>query len=378
VQRETIGTGLGMQDYAARFVANDSKPAFFLEHPGKFRDDAAREKFRESIQKSQTQSNRGKAMILEAGMTAKALGISNKDAQFLEAKNATAVEICGIYRVPPHKVGMLDRATHSNIEHQGIEWQTDGLKPMGVRWERRLNTDLVDPINVALGDDEYFAEFLVDGAARGDMKSRFDAYKVAIDSGFYCPNDAAMAEGMNPIPEDKGGNDYRFPINYKIAGAPGPVDLPSQVAQPEDAPPGDEKKEDQVPNPPLDETGDQNSAKTNSLLRLFAIEAAGRVVRKETAALRKSLNRAPEKFSDDAAAFYSTHTALVAQTMMISQSEAKKYVDDNQRMLAEASEPADKMCVLDWIEDTAAQELAALVLGKIPERRAAVLEGAHQ
>jgi HK97 family phage portal protein len=373
VQRETVGTGLGMQDYAARFVANDSKPPFVLEHPGKFKDDAARKEFRESVQKSQTQGNRGKVMILESGMKATALGVSNKDAQFLEAKNATAVEICGIYRVPPHKVGMLDRATHSNIEHQGIEFVSDCIKPMAVRWQSRLNCDLVDPINEALGNDEYFVEFLTDGLLRGDMKSRFDAYSVAVNAGFYCPNDAAMSEGMNPIPEEKGGNDYRFPINYKIAGAPEPALLPAPGA--EQPQPSGVEKDDQVPNPPLDEGGDQNSAKTK-LLDLFAREAAGRVVRKETAALRKALTRAPEKFMEEAAAFYSSHVTLIAQTMLISESEAKKYAAENLRMLTEASDAADKFCVLDWIEDTAAQELAALALGKIPDRAIHAVEGA--
>jgi HK97 family phage portal protein len=376
VQRETMGTGLGMQDYAGRFFANDSKPPFFIQHPGKFDTDAKRDKFKESIQKSQTGENRHKVMLLESGMTAKELGVSNKDSQFLEAANATDVKICGMYRVPPHKIGMLDRATHSNIEHQGIEWVVDGVKPMAVRWERRVNCDLVDPINEALGDDEYFVEFLVDGLLRGDMKSRFDAYNVAINGGFYCPNDAAMSEGMNPIPEEKGGNDYRFPINYKVAGAPDPVAAPGANATEETPAPGVEK-DDQVPNPPLDETGDQNSAKAARLVELFAREAAGRVIRKETAALRKTLTRAPEKFDEDARAFYSAHVALVAQTMLISQTEAKKYADDNLRMLTEASEPADKMCILDWIEDTSAQELASLALGKIPDRRGAA-QGAQR
>jgi hypothetical protein len=333
-----------------------------LQHPGKFENDDKRRQFRESVQKSQTGENRHKVMLLEDGMVAKELGLSNKDSQFLEAKNATGVEICGIYRVPPHKIGMLDRATHSNIEHQGIEFVSDCIKPMATRWERRINCDLIDPINAAMGngEDEYFVEFLVDGLLRGDMKSRFDAYGVAIDKGFYCPNDAAMSEGMNPIPEDKGGNDYRIPINYGVAGQLEPA-APGATPKP-----ADEEGDDAVPNPSLDEAENQTSAKER-LLEIFAREAAGRVVRKETAALRKTLARAPEQFDEEARAFYSTHAALVGQTMLISESEAKKYSDGNLRMLLEASEPPDKLCVLDWIEDTSAQELATLALGKIPE-----------
>ena len=366
VQRETMGNGLGMQDYAGRFFANDSKPPYVIEYPGKFKDDSARNKFRESLQKSQGQENRHKVMVLEAGMSAKALGLTNKDSQFLEARNASGVEICGIYRVPPHKIGMLDRATHSNIEHQGIEFVTDCMHPIAVRWEHRLNSDLVEPVNEALGDEEYFAEFIVDGLLRGDLKSRYDAYQVGRNGGWLCPNDVCAFEGLNPIPEDKGGNDYLRPVNYQVAGEE-PAPVPGQP-EPSDA------KDNAIPpgSPAPDETEDTATAKANHrLLELFAQGTAGRAVRKEVAALRKALAKAPEKFTEQAEAFYAAHAQLVAETMCIPQNIAKKYCDGNLRMLVDASDDADKACVLDWIEDTAAQELATLALGtKVPAQLA--------
>ncbi|MGO9641503.1 MAG: phage portal protein [Candidatus Acidiferrales bacterium] len=179
VQRETVGTGLGMQDYAGRFFANDATARMWIKHPGKFKTDAARDEFRENWRKSQTGENRFKTPVLEDGLELKELGISNKDSQFLEATQASAVEICGIFRVPPHKIGILTRATNNNIEHQGIEFVTDCMQGMATRWERRINVDLINPVSEGLGDGgEYFAEFSIWGSVRGGMKERFDAYAV--------------------------------------------------------------------------------------------------------------------------------------------------------------------------------------------------------
>ena len=272
VQRETIGNGLGMQDYAGRFFANDSKPPYVVEYPGKFKDDAARDKFRESIQKSQSQANRHKVMLLEQGMTAKALGLTNKDSQFLEATNATDVGIAGIYRIPPHKIGILDRATHSNIEHQNIEFVIDSMRPRAVRWERRVNVDLVDPLNEVLGGD-YFGEFLLDGLLRGDLKSRMDAYAVARQWGLINPNFVAQIENWEPIPAEYGGNDYWRPVNMAVVGAPLPAGaLPGAPIETEPEP-GKEKPDDSEPeapppqDAPEDDEGEDAPAKKKSRIR---------------------------------------------------------------------------------------------------------------
>jgi HK97 family phage portal protein len=369
LQRETVGTGLGMQDYAARFFANDATATAWIKHPAKFKDDAARAKFQENWRKSQTAENRFKTPVLEDGLELKSIGISNKDSQFLEATAAKAVEICGMYRVPPHKIGMLDRSTHSNIENQNIEWVVDGVRPRAVRWERRVNTDLIDPLNEVLGGD-YFAEFLIDGLLRGDLKSRMDAYAVARQWGLINPNGVARLENWEPIAEEDGGDDYWRPVNMAVVGAPMPAGaLPGQPigAEPEpkndapDPPPPPESDE------PADDEGEDAPAKKKAeadrrLLELFAKEAAGRVVRKEISALRKMLSRDPDSFNERAEAFYAGHASLVAQTMCISPAAAVRYARGNFELICELAEPAEKSSALDWIEDTAPEGLAVLAL----------------
>lgn len=359
VQRETIGRGLGLQDYGSRFFSNNSVPSGVLTHPGKFKDDNAREKFRESWTKAQTQENQHKVAVLEDGLDYKAIGVSNRDSQFLEAMQATDIQICGMFRVQPHKIGLLDRTTHSNIEAQNIEFVVDTLRTRIVRWERRINVDLIDPLNEVLDGSEYFGEFLVDGLLRGDFKSRMDGYAVGRQWGLLTPNTIARIENWEPIPEDKGGDDYWRPVNMTPTDAP--VAAPPGSAAGETPETPDKQVDDPPPQTPDDEGGDSPKAADSKLLKLFAIEAAGRVVRKEVAALRKIASRSPESFNALAADFYKSHASLVAQTMCISPADADRYVAENLKWVSSLT---DKEGAIDWLEDTAADELAALALGR--------------
>lgn len=366
LQRETMGKGLGMQDYGARFFANDATTSTWIKHPGRFKTDAARDDFKNNWQKSQTGENRHRTAVLEDGLELKQIGISNKDSQFLEATNANAIEICGMYRVPPHMIGMLDRATHSNIEHQGIEFKNSCLQPIATRWERRINADLIDPVSEALGSDEYFAEFLLGSLERGDMKTRFEAYAIGRNWSFLNPNRICEFEGWDPIPEEKGGEEYIRPLNMVPAGTvyvpPGGADTPDPLDKPT---PGNEKEKNPPPDTPDDVGQDAN---LRAHLRAFATEAARRVVRKEVTALRKTLTRSAKQFdatafATEAQAFYTGHVPLVAQTMCISPVAAKRYAENNLKLLVGVDEPEEKSCALDWIEDTAPETLATLALG---------------
>lgn len=373
VQREVIGGGLGMQDYAERFFQNDATVSTWIKHPGKFKDDAARDKFRESYRKSQTAENRFKTPVLEEGLELKAIGISNKDSQFLEAKNASAIEICGMYRVPPHMIGMLDRATHSNIEHLGIEFKTHCIQGIASRWERRINTDLIDPVSEGLDGDEYFAEFLLGSLERGDMKTRFEAYAIGRNWGFLNPNSICEFEGWDPIAPEDGGEEYLRPLNMVPAGTQLIPAGAQEEPDPEDAPKDPPPNPDDNPPPDLpDDSGEEASLLLNS----FAAEAARRVVHKEVTALRKAVLRAGKGF--DAAAFraevekfYATHEQLVAQTMCIPAAAAARYARSNLKLLLDIAEPEEKWFALDWIQDTAPGTLAKIALGakKLEEAR---------
>lgn len=200
--KNAIGMALATEEYGAKFFSNGANPGGVLEHPGVVKDPArVRDSWNSVYQGS---SNSHKVAVLEEGMKFQAIGIPPEQAQFLETRKFQTEEICRIFRVPPHLVASLDRATFSNIEHQSISFVVHTIRPWLVRVEQSINKALFSESE----SKEYFASFVVDGLLRGDYSSRMQGYSIGIQNGFLSPNDVRSLENMNPISDEEGGNTY--------------------------------------------------------------------------------------------------------------------------------------------------------------------------
>lgn len=226
--REAIGLGLATEEYGARFFGNNSSPGGVLQVPieNKLKDQA-----RENLKKSWEDAHKGlstahKVAVLEGGIEWKQIGITGRDAQFLETRKYQTNEICRIFRVPPHMIGDLERATFSNVEQQSIDFVVHTIRPWLVRIEQCFNTRLLRE-----NEADLFAEFKVDGLLRGDIKSRYDAYATAIQNKIMSPNEVRALENLNPY---EGGDVYENPsITVNSEGDP----------EPEEGPAGEENSE---------------------------------------------------------------------------------------------------------------------------------------
>ena len=192
--RESLGMALAAQDYGARFFTNDAKPTGgWIEFPGTFKDSEAKRVFRDSYQAAQSGSNRGKVLVLENGMKFHEVGVTNKDAQFLELRKFQITDIARLFRVPPHMIADLDRATFSNIEQQSLEFVMHTMTPWAERWEASIEADLM------LDGDQLEVEFDFANLMRGDAASRSAYYQSGIQNGWLTRNEARIAENLNPL-----------------------------------------------------------------------------------------------------------------------------------------------------------------------------------
>ena len=197
-----IGLALAAEQYGAKFFGNGANPGGVLEHPGVVKDPT---KIRESWNSVyQGSVNAHKIAVLEEGMKYKSIGISPNAAQFLKTRKYQVEEICRIFRIPPHMVGDLDRATFSNIEHQSIQFVVHTLRPWLVRWEQAITRCLLNEEERGV----YYARFNVDGLLRGDYQSRMEGYGIGRQNGWLSANDIRELEDLPPIPDEQGGNEY--------------------------------------------------------------------------------------------------------------------------------------------------------------------------
>ena len=202
MMKNSLGTTLAVEKYGSSFFRNGAQPSGVLEHPGVLKDP---EKLRRNWSEVYGGANNAhKVAVLEEGMSYKPISLPPEDSQFLSTREFGVEEICRIFRVPPHMVQDLKRATFNNIEHQSIDFVVHTLDP----WLTRIEQAIIKDVLLEEEQDEYFPKFNVDGLLRGDYKSRMEGYAIGFANGFLSPNDIRRLENMDPIPESEGGDVY--------------------------------------------------------------------------------------------------------------------------------------------------------------------------
>ena len=215
MEKNAIGLGISAEEYGNKFFSNGARPSGMLTHPNTVKDPAA---LRASWNAAYGgTSNASRVAVLEEGMTFTPLSMPNNEAQFLETRRFQVEEICRIYRVPPHMVGDLSRATFSNIEHSSIDFAVHTIRPWLVRIEQAMNRALFPDREKG----RFYVQFNLDGLMRGDYKSRMEGYAIARQNGWMSANDIRELENQNPIPAEDGGDAYLCNGNMipiKLAG----------------------------------------------------------------------------------------------------------------------------------------------------------------
>lgn len=208
-EREALGAAIAARDYGARYFANSARPPMWIKMAGKFASADDRRRYASDFAAAFGGINSGKVPVMEDGKELHAIQINNSDAQFLELRKYADVDIAGLFRMPPHKIGILDRATWGNIEHQQLDFVTDTIMPSAVAWEQALRRDL------DFGAD-HFAEYRLAGLLRGDTRSRYEAYGKGIQDGWLTRNEARNMENLNPL---DGLDEPLQPLNMAPVGA---------------------------------------------------------------------------------------------------------------------------------------------------------------
>ena len=278
--RESLGMALAAQDYGSRFFANDAKPTGgWIEFPGSFKDAEAKKVFRESYQQAQSGANRGKVLVLENGMKFHEVGVTNKDAQFLELRKFQITDIARLFRVPPHMIADLERATFSNIEQQSLEFVMHTMTPWAERWEASIESDLL------LDGDELEVEFDFANLMRGDAASRSSYYQSGIQNGWLTRNEARIAENLNPL---DGLDEPLRPLNMVEESAAEDLEVDAEQAEP----PAPEKAE-----PNDDETAARFRALVAATSARWArrISRAGAIENKDVDLIAEALAVPPER-----------------------------------------------------------------------------------
>lgn len=211
VAREAIGSAMAVDEYGSRFFGQGANLGGWIKHPGPLGEEG-RKNLTESIKAYYTGlKNAHGILVLEEGAEYAPLAMNMADAEFIALKKLGVTEIARLYRIPPHMLADLERATFSNIEHQGLEFVVHTLMPHIVRWEQGIKQRLLGPTE----GKRYQVKFNVNAFMRGDVANRAKFYAAGRTGGWLSPNDIRDLEDMNKRPD---GDSYDMPLNSNAAG----------------------------------------------------------------------------------------------------------------------------------------------------------------
>ncbi|MEM8494137.1 MAG: phage portal protein, partial [Planctomycetota bacterium] len=207
--RVTILGGLASEEHGTRFYENNAQPNVVLEFPEAMDETAAKNVLRFWERRHAGPKNAGRPGFIDRGGKVHVYSMSHEDAQWLEGKRFSRTEVAGWFKIPPHKLGDLERATFSNIEHQQIEYVQSALVPWLIRYQDELNCKLL------ADDPSRFFEFLVNALLRGDSQSRAEFYASGVTNGWLTRNEVRARENLNPL---EGLDEPLQPLNMTPAG----------------------------------------------------------------------------------------------------------------------------------------------------------------
>lgn len=211
IARGAFGLALEQKRTADGFMENALRPSGLLSFPEKIGKEA-REAIRTAVRDGHAGAgNAGRFMILDGGAKFDAITFTPADAEFLETRKLSALDVARVYGCPPTTVGITDNATYSNVEGESTALVRNALGPLAARIEQAMMRCLL----TEAGRRSLYIEHDLSALLRGDVQSRFEAYRIGREIGALSPNDVRRRENEPPI---AGGDTYHQPANWVPLG----------------------------------------------------------------------------------------------------------------------------------------------------------------
>ena len=104
-------------------------------------------------------------------------------------------------------VNELERATHTNIEQQAIDFIRNTLSPIYTQYQEEFSYQLFSEREM----QRYYIKFNLESLLRADKKTQAEFYGLMLDRGIYSINEVRELEEKDGI---DGGDTHRVDLNH--------------------------------------------------------------------------------------------------------------------------------------------------------------------
>jgi HK97 family phage portal protein len=212
----TIGVGISATDYGRSWFDNGGTPPAVFKNAMKTVNPAESEEISDRLA-SRMRSR--KPLVHGNDWTFTPMQVNPEESQFIETMKLNATQIAAIFGIPPEDVGGEPGGslTYTTVEMNQLKLATQTLRPWLVRLETALS--LLMPVR-------QYVKFNIDAMIRTDLKTRYEAHQIAINSGWRNVDETRAIEDEAPLPNGQGQA-------YKPISAPPMNNSPASDPPPE-------------------------------------------------------------------------------------------------------------------------------------------------
>jgi len=189
-----VGSAQALAEFTGSMWRNGVHPSGAVQAENKIPADQ-RQMLREHLKAmSQGPGNAGRIMILDQGLKWQSISVSPEDAELLESRKFSVAELCRVFGVPPPLVQDYSHNTFTNSQEASRWFASNTLTP----WVRKIEQEARRSLFSAAAAVDHDLELDMGDLLRGSPLERWQANKLAIESGALDPDEIRLQEGWPP------------------------------------------------------------------------------------------------------------------------------------------------------------------------------------
>lgn len=196
ILKETINTNLSSQKFLNELNQNGVSAKLALTVDVDMAENARKSLAKKIEDFSNGIKNAGKVIPIPAGMRLQPLDVKLTDAQFLEIRKYTALQIASAFGVKPDMINDYSKSSYNSSEAQQLSFYVDSLQFILKQYEDEINYKLLLNREIKEG---YFFKFNEKVLLRTDSATQAEMLAKLVNNGIYTPNEARRKLDLNGV-----------------------------------------------------------------------------------------------------------------------------------------------------------------------------------
>lgn len=208
ILKSSVEGAAAAQDFMTQLYENGLTAKATLEYTGELNEEAKQKLIQAFETYGAGTKNTGKILPVPLGMKLTPLDIKLSDAQFIELRKYSSLQIAGAFGIKPNQINDYEKSSYSNSEMQQLSFYVDTMLFNMKQYEEEVNYKVVTEEAWSAGLYFKLNEKVL---LRTDSKTQMEIFAKGVNNGIYKSNEARRKLDMT---DEEGGDALIVNGNY--------------------------------------------------------------------------------------------------------------------------------------------------------------------